>query len=437
MKKIISVLLILCLCFAFCACKGGKTPSGSNNVSTPSTGNQSSNDSSSNNPSSNNTSTSDPSASTPTTSQPSGETDKYADKVFASARQFSKNAVAQKRTLDNTVYKLKNNKKLNVLYYGGSVTVGVGSTDGNSWAKLTEEWLKSTYPDAQITCTNSAIGGTGVYYGNIRAELDAIPYAPDLMFIEFAINDAYEDFDYSQSAYYLEMLIKRMNKQFPQTDIIVLLITDKGKMGKQFENADAHKAVANHYGIPCFDLGADLAKAVNDGKGTWEDYFTDYSHPSNKGYAVYTNTVIEGLKKLLAVEGKALKNHTMPKEDYVIGGINMNYKMLTADKVQMSEGWETGKRKLHSFPMLFRPTKSGAKITIEFEGNSFGLFMNTEKGNTVTATIDGKEKKIFVKADEEGANEKLIFDNLAAGKHKIELEYTGKARFYVYAVFIG
>ena len=412
MKKIISVLLILCLCFAFCACKGGKTPSGNSNTSTPSTSNPSSNDSSSNNPSSNNTSTSDPSASTPTTSQPSGETDKYADKVFASARQFSKNAVAQKRTLDNTVYKLKNNKKLNVLYYGGSVTVGVGSTDGNSWAKLTEEWLKSTYPDAQITCTNSAIGGTGVYY-------------------------AYEDFDYSQSAYYLEMLIKRMNKQFPQTDIIVLLITDKGKMGKQFENADAHKAVANHYGIPCFDLGADLAKAVNDGKGTWEDYFTDYSHPSNKGYAVYTNTVIEGLKKLLAVEGKALKNHTMPKEDYVIGGINMNYKMLTADKVQMSEGWETGKRKLHSFPMLFRPTKSGAKITIEFEGNSFGLFMNTEKGNTVTATIDGKEKKIFVKADEEGANEKLIFDNLAAGKHKIELEYTGKARFYVYAVFIG
>ena len=63
--------------------------------------------------------------------------------------------------------------------------------------------------------------------------------------------------------------------------------------------------------------------------------------------------------------------------------------------------------------------------------------MSTEKGNTVIATIDGKEKTYVVTPDAEGDNEKLIFDNLAEGTHKIEIEYKGTKRFYIYAMFVG
>ena len=108
MKKILSLILVLCFVLSLCAC--AKTPA------KPDDKNESSEESK------------------PTVS--------YADEVFAPARTYSKNAVAKKRTLSNTVYKLKTDKKLNVLYYGGSVTVGVGSSGGNSWAKSRKLGLK-------------------------------------------------------------------------------------------------------------------------------------------------------------------------------------------------------------------------------------------------------------------------------------------------------
>ncbi|MBE6798137.1 MAG: hypothetical protein E7531_07405 [Ruminococcaceae bacterium] len=403
MKKTFSLILVLCFVLSLCAC--AKTPA------KPGEKNESSEESK------------------PTVS--------YADEVFAPARTYSKNGVAKKRTLSNTVYKLKTDKKLNVLYYGGSVTVGVGSSGGNSWAKKSEAWLKETYPDAEINCTNSAIGGTGVYYGNMRADSAVFAHKPDLLFIEFALNDKYENFYYAQSAYYLEMLIKRVNKELPQTDIVILFSTDKGKMGEKYENMAAYKDVADHYGIPCIDMGAELKKAVDNGTGSWEDYIVDYAHPNDMGYAAYSTAVINGLKKLLAVEGKKPADHALPKEDFIVSGINMDYKLVDFNKIKVADTWEVGKRKYHSFTSLLRPLETGAKFTYEFEGKSIGVFMTTEKGNTVIATIDGKEKTYVVTPDAEGDNEKLIFDNLAEGTHKIEIEYKGTKRFYIYAMFVG
>ena len=414
MKKIIGILLVLCICFGMCACGGDNKTDKENNSSNQST----------------------PSSKVEQSSDPTDPT-VYAETVFAPARKYSKNAVSQKRTLSNTVYKLTKNKKLNVLYYGGSVTVGVGSTSGNSWAKKSEQWLKETYPDAEITCTNSAIGGTGVYYGNMRADSAVFAHKPDLLFIEFALNDKYEGFYYAQSAYYLEMLIKRVNKELPQTDIVILFSTDKGKMGEKYENMAAYKDVADHYGIPCIDMGAELAKTVNADTGKWEDYIVDYAHPNDKGYAAYSTAVINGLKKLLSVDGKALKNHVMPKEDFIIGGINMNNRVVDHSEIKLGSGWESSKRNHHGFTTVMRPLEKDAIFTLEFEGNSFGMYLETEKGNTVIATIDGKEKKFVVSPDEEGENEKLLFDNLAPGKHKVEIQYKGTKRFYIYGIFIG
>lgn len=434
MKKIISILMILCICFAICACKGGETSSGTDNTSTP---NSSLGQSSDENKKPSSSSKVEESSSKVEESSKTSEPDRETITAFAPARKFSTKAVSQKRTLNNTAYKLNNNKKLNVLYYGGSVTAGVGGTAGNSWASRTEKWLKSTYPRAQINCTNKAVSGSCVYFGNFRADLDVIPYAPDLMFIEFAVNDSYEDLYYAQSAYYLEMLIKRVNTKFPQTDIIILLITDKGKVGEKFENNAAHKAVAEHYGIPCIDLGAELAKLVNSGAGKWEDYLSDYVHPNDKGYEMYANFITEKLKTMLAIDAKALKNHVMPEESYIVGGINMDCKTVTADKVKLNDGWKLENSNCKSYTTCISPKKQGSKITIEFEGTSFGMYLTTAKGNTVVATVDGKERKIFIKPDDEGEHERLVFDNLIKGKHKVEIESVSSGDVNIYAFFIG
>ena len=72
--------------------------------------------------------------------------------------------------LTNTAYRLHHDKKLTIGFFGGSITEGAGATswDGTSWrANITRD-LKETYPDAEITAVNAAIGGTGTDLGLYR-----------------------------------------------------------------------------------------------------------------------------------------------------------------------------------------------------------------------------------------------------------------------------
>ncbi len=363
---------------------------------------------------------------------------KYAEKIYADARTYATVGGVAKRDLSNTVYKLQNDKKLNILYYGGSVTVGTGSSgEGKSWASITEQWFRDTYKEAQINVTNSAIGGTSTYWGLFRAERDLLPYKPDLIFVEFAVNDSYGGLYYAQSVYLMETLIKTINTQLPEADIVLVLTTDKGKLGQEFEEKSAHRAVAAHYGIPCIDAGEALAEEIEKTGKQWSDYAIDYSHPNNDGYKVYGNAVVAGLKKLLPSRSAGLTKHTIPEKTYVESGINMEYKTLTADEIEHNDKWELGSRRTNGYTKILRPIEKGATLTFEFEGVSFGILAQAERVSNVKVTIDGEEIKYVTNPDTEGTVEKLIYDNLAEGVHKVTLEYHGTGRFYLCAIFIG
>ena len=49
--------------------------------------------------------------------------------------------------------------------------------------------LEKTYPEAHIKFHDAAIGGTPSKLGVFRMDRDVLPYKPDLIFIEFAVND--------------------------------------------------------------------------------------------------------------------------------------------------------------------------------------------------------------------------------------------------------
>lgn len=55
------------------------------------------------------------------------------------------------------------------------------------------DWLKQQYSNVQFTSINSGIGGTGSDLGVFRTERDVLQYHPDLVFVEFAVNDAKTD----------------------------------------------------------------------------------------------------------------------------------------------------------------------------------------------------------------------------------------------------
>ena len=82
--------------------------------------------------------------------------------------------------LTHTYKRLTEDKELNVVYFGGSVTAGYGSSDTSkySWRAKSELWLKNQFPEARIRVTNTAIGESGTFLGTYRVKSDVIDNSP-------------------------------------------------------------------------------------------------------------------------------------------------------------------------------------------------------------------------------------------------------------------
>ncbi len=198
-------------------------------------------------------------------------------------------------------------KKLNIGFIGGSVTQGVGSTNPSQkrWASLTTKWFQSQFPTAEITEQNIAIGGTNSELGCYRIYHDLQLYdkekRPDLIFVEFSINDHYDSTD---SAVYMEGLIRSIYTHAPETDIYLVLVTDWGVQNTDSNAIKAHKSLARTYLLPYSQVGAklwDTIVAENGGNkpdtsnAVWQKYFTDIVHPTDAGYALMCQYLTDDL----------------------------------------------------------------------------------------------------------------------------------------------
>ena len=81
-------------------------------------------------------------------------------------------------------------KQACVVWLGGSLTEGEGaSAPCFCWQALLSEWMKEKYPSCSFTCLNRGIGGTNSEFGLYRLRRDVLQNRPDLLFVEFAVND--------------------------------------------------------------------------------------------------------------------------------------------------------------------------------------------------------------------------------------------------------
>ena len=82
-------------------------------------------------------------------------------------------------------------ERLNVVFFGGSLTWGANASDPNitSWRGLTMKMLCERYPEAHFNFKDAAIGGTGSSLGVFRMERDVFSFNPDLVLLDFTLND--------------------------------------------------------------------------------------------------------------------------------------------------------------------------------------------------------------------------------------------------------
>ena len=132
--------------------------------------------------------------------------------------------------LSNLAYILDNSEDtdLRIVYLGGSVTRGSGASnaDETSWRALVGKWFTekvgpgTTY-NKTVTNINAAIGATGSFFGAYRFFQDGqCEVKPDVLFLEFSINDGYDNINGTEAAIYYESIIRQAYGVNPKIQII-------------------------------------------------------------------------------------------------------------------------------------------------------------------------------------------------------------------------
>ncbi len=360
--------------------------------------------------------------------------------------------IYRRNDLHNTLYKLKEEKKLKVLYYGGSVTYGVGASarEKTSWRALFTNYLKESYPDAEIESINSAISGTGSLLGLFRLERDVIPHNPDLIFIEYSINDFYLGAGEDQIKIQNETMIRRLYEMNPNIDIVYVFTegvtsATTGIRDKLHKGSKPQNEIAEYFGINSVNVGRALTDTISDKSSAsseeWKQYFQDGVHPVDKGYAAY----FEVLKDFFENQEKIYKDgeikaHKIPENPLV--GVMEEYTMIAGNELESiaSGDWKFNPDSSYIpninsvYQGSLSPKATGSELTYTFTGKGFSIFFSGNAYKYLECSIDGSDWKIPVSDGNRPLT--IFFDNgVEAKEHTVKLRIKNGAEKLDFEIF--
>lgn len=214
--------------------------------------------------------------------------------------------------LKNLMKRAANGESLVIGFLGGSITQGsLSSTPKNCYAYLVYEWWKKSFPNAAFSFVNGGIGGTTSHYGGARAWKDVLCYRPDIVTVDFSVNDDANEF--FEETY--EGTLRRLLAAPSAPAVVVLnnVFYDTGKNAQ-----DYHNRIADHYGIPHVSIKDTVYSDVESGKIVRADITPDNLHPNDKGHRLVADEICKLLDSIKAeveeetiagenIEGKSTK----------------------------------------------------------------------------------------------------------------------------------
>lgn len=321
--------------------------------------------------------------------------------------------------------------EIRVAYLGGSITAAAG------WRVKSLEGLQKRYPAAKWSEIHAAIGGTGSDLGVFRVGQDALAHKPDLLFVEFAVNDGGADPAQIQRA--MEGIVRQTWQADPETDIVFVYTLSEPSLadlqaGKASRSTTAMEAVADHYGIPSVNFGVDVAKRVTDGtlifkgeapsKDAVPDpsaamlFSSDGVHPHvETGHVLYAEALdrawgqFEGLLEAGAPTPHSLGDPLRPDHWAAAMLVPISQDMLSGNwsSLDAGEGGDELAKHFQKFlPHLWRATTPGDSLTFSFRGSVVGFYdvVGPDGGQLRVRLDDGDEKEV-VRIDGYGTYQRL------------------------------
>ncbi len=240
---------------------------------------------------------------------------------------------------------------------GGSITAGASATPReNGYAHRFAAWL-DRHCQSGCTLVNAGLGASNSLFGTYRAQQDLLSHQPDIITIEYAVNDITNP---EVEASY-ESLVRQCLAQKNRPAVILIFTMKRDGRNDQ----SRHQAIGRHYNLPMLSYRDAIYPDIQSGQLRWEDVSPDDVHPNNDGHAFIADMLarLASQAQAGADPEAALPPALHPPCNKFLGGrvCDANHLDIISQK-----GWTTGPHK-GGYTGL-QSQMPGSEVTVRFKG---------------------------------------------------------------------
>jgi lysophospholipase L1-like esterase len=193
------------------------------------------------------------------------------------------------------------NRTINIVFHGHSVPAGYFKTPVvntlSAYPYLVLQKIKSIYPYAVVNVIITSIGGENSISGAKRFDNEVLNHQPDVLFIDYALNDRGAGLEKSYKAW--DEMIKKAKRE----NIKIILLTPSPDQRVDYADAnnelkkhsDQIIRLANENQVGLVDSYKAFEFLYND-KEQLEKYMSQVNHPNEKGHELIANEIIKYFK---------------------------------------------------------------------------------------------------------------------------------------------
>lgn len=346
--------------------------------------------------------------------------------------------------LKKVLEKAKNGEKINIVTLGGSVTEGaLAEPRTEGYAYLLAKNFEATY-GGKVNFINAGLSGTPSALGVMRYGQDVLePLGgnPDLLVIEFAVNDWQE---VTTGRGYESLIYQALTDNQECAVILMFAVTSK-----KWSLQPDLQGYGFYYQLPMVSM----TKALENPALTDEEYFGDEFHPTNAGQKAMGDCL---MKLIETIDAEEIEEPFELPEEPKTGRDFIHMTMVREEKdvIKLDRGSFTGTdtavqncvfTDASSFPNNFYRDGSNGKesLVIELEAKRI-LFdfkgSGSEEFGEAEVVLDGKVIQTcngYIKGGWNNSNVILILDEDTVARHTLEVrmcEGQEDKKFTVYAI---
>lgn len=338
-------------------------------------------------------------------------------------------------------------ERLTVGFIGGSITQGFSATDPEKcYAARTFGWLKKVFPNTEFDYVNAGIGATDSQFGAARVQEDLLPRLPDLVFVEFSVND--HSTPHFCETY--EGLVRQIygSASAPAMVLIHNVYYDTGKSAAYY-----HAQVGRHYDLPCISIQNSIYPAVAAGRLPAEKITADFLHPNDLGHELVASVITNFLEKVIhdkTQEPQEIFPAPLTENAYE-HCVRLQYFNSTPGKSVFVEDMTPQRDITDIFRNGWSAGEKGAYLEFTFRGTGAAVQYRRVKDGPApiaTAVVDENPETACVLDGtfDETWGDKMelatIAEHLPYGEHRVRIEITethenDKAGFYLVSLIVS